>query len=187
MKLLLQEKGIWLRLKNDEIDARVMPEFLRRYDLQNGVSRNGWFYDIKLVSWNKEKIKYTRTRWKRNEGYKNKKFQEFSDEMKQEFNLRNEFLKKNRYVDDLTKELELQYEEYEAWMQSLFYEIKEETYQLIKKMLQFLNLKFEESFQSGFLPDSRISLWRREINLDQETVISRNVGGSSLRPGFIKF
>ena len=188
MKLLLQENGIWLRLENDEIDARFIPKFLRRYDLHNGVSRNsGWFYTIKLVSWNKENITYTRTRRKRNEGYKNEKFQEFSDEMKQEFNLRNEFLKKNRYVDDLTEELELQYDEYQDWMKSLFYEIKKETYQHIKEMLQFLHLRFEESFQSGFLPDSRISFWRREINLSQETVINRNVGESSLRPGLIKF
>ena len=58
---------------------------------------------------------------------------------------------------DLTEELEFQYDEYQDWMESLFYEINEGTYQNIKKMLQFLNLRFEESFQSGFLPQSKIS------------------------------
>jgi len=187
MKLILQEHGVWLRLENDEIDARSMPAFLGRFDLQDGVSANGgWYFTIKLVSWNNENITYTVTKWKRNKGYKNKKFNEFSDEMKQNFNLRNEFLKRNKNVD-LTEELEFQYDEYYDWMQSLFYEINEGTYQKIKEMLQYLNLRFEESFQSGFLPRSKISFWRREINLSQETVINRNTGGSSLRPGLIKF
>lgn len=187
MKLILQEHGIWLRLENDEINARTMPAFLDKFALQDGISANGgWFYTIKLVSWNNENITYTVTKWKRKKGYKNEKFHEFSDEMKREFNLRNDFLKRNKNVD-FTEELELQYDEYHDWMQSLFYEINEGTYQNIKDMLQFLNLRFEESFQSGFLPRSKISFWRREISLSQETVINRNTGGSSLRRGLIKF
>ena len=122
MKLILQEHGVWLRLENDEIDARSMPAFLGRFNLQDGISVNGgWFFTIKLVSWNNENITYTVTKWTRNKGYKNKKFNKFSDEMKQNFNLRNEFLKRNKNVD-LTEELEFQYGEYDEWMQSLFYE-----------------------------------------------------------------
>jgi len=186
MKLLLREHGVWLRLENDEINARSMPAFLDRFNLRDGISANGGrFYTIKLVSWNNENITYTVTKWNRKKGYINKKFDKFSNEMKQEFNLRNEFFKRNESVD-LTEELEFQYDEYQDWMESLFYEINEGTYQNIKKMLQFLNLRFEESFQSGFLPQSKISFWRREINLSQETVINRNTG-SPLRPGLIKF
>lgn len=188
MKLLLREHGVWLRLENDEIDARSMQAFLDRFNLRHGISANGgWFYTIKLVSWrNNENITYTVTKWNRKKGYINKKFDKFSNEMKQEFNLRNEFLKNNESVD-LTEELESQYDEYQDWMESLFYEINEGTYQNIKEMLQFLNLRFEKSFRSGFLPQSKISFWRREINLSQETVINRNTGGSLLRPGLIKF
>ena len=96
MKLLLREHGVWLRLENDEINARSMPAFLDRFNLRDGISANGGrFYTIKLVSWNNENITYTVTKWNRKKGYINKKFDKFSNEMKQEFNLRNEFFKRN--------------------------------------------------------------------------------------------
>ncbi len=191
MKLILQQNGIFLQIKNDIniINTDTLENFLNKYNF-NSYKRSwieGQYITIRLVEWNTarkktDKIQLFKTKRKKN-AYENKKFNDFSDEMKKEFIKNNEFLQKNKdkfFANLLTEDEEDEYEEIEYLMKSLFYELNKETYEKTKEMLEFLNLQPAESFKNGFIFNSTKYDWRREIEIISEISINRNTGGSSV-------
>ena len=104
MKLILQQNGIFLQIENDinTINTDTLENFLNKYNF-NSYKRvwiEGQYITIRLVEWNTarkktDKIQLFKTKRKKN-AYENKKFNDFSDEMKKEFIKNNEFLQKNK-------------------------------------------------------------------------------------------